>query len=70
TALLGFLTWAGSPADTTGTTGARGARLLGTVTPGSGPLRLPSPATTQVTHLRVRDDKNVTEKVGETHARA
>jgi anhydro-N-acetylmuramic acid kinase len=65
TALLGFLTWAGSPADTTGTTGARGARLLGTITPGSGPLRLPSPATTQVTHLRVRDR----EKVGETRAR-
>ncbi|MGB3439528.1 MAG: anhydro-N-acetylmuramic acid kinase [Actinophytocola sp.] len=54
TALLGFLTWAGSPADTTGTTGARGARLLGTITPGSDPLRLPTPATTQVTRLRVR----------------
>ncbi|GAB1514664.1 anhydro-N-acetylmuramic acid kinase [Actinophytocola sp. KF-1] len=70
TALLGFLTWAGSPADTTGTTGARGARLLGTVTPGSGPLLLPAPAATQVTHLRVRDRDNDTEKVGETHARA
>ena len=70
TALLGFLTWAGSPADTTGTTGARGARLLGTVTPGRGPLLLPAPATTRVARLRVRDDENLTEKVGETHARA
>ncbi len=70
TALLGFLTWAGSPADTTGTTGARGARLLGTVTPGSGPLLLPAPATATVTRLRVRADENVTEKVGGTSARA
>lgn len=70
TALLGFLTWAGSPADTTGTTGARGARLLGTITPGSGPLRLPSPATTAVTRLRVRDGKDKAESVEETHARA
>jgi anhydro-N-acetylmuramic acid kinase len=70
TALLGFLTWAGSPADTTGTTGSRGPRLLGTITPGSGPLRLPEPATTQVTRLRVRDRDTTAEKAGETHARA
>jgi anhydro-N-acetylmuramic acid kinase len=70
TALLGFLTWAGSPADTTGTTGARGPRLLGTVTPGSAPLVLPAPATTQVTRLRVRDHETTAEKAGETHARA
>jgi anhydro-N-acetylmuramic acid kinase len=66
TALLGFLTWAGAPADTTGTTGSRGARLLGSITPGSGPLRLPEPATTEVTRLRVAD----LEKVGESRARA
>lgn len=71
TALLGFLTWAGSPADTTGTTGSRGARLLGTITPGSGPLLLPSPATTKVARLRVRDESATeSEKVGETSARA
>jgi anhydro-N-acetylmuramic acid kinase len=58
TALLGFLTWAGIPA---GTAGARGPRLLGSITPGSEPLRLPEPATTGVTRLRV--------KVGETSAR-
>lgn len=70
TGLLGFLTWAGSPADTTGTTGSRGPRLLGTITPGSGPLVLPAPATTQVTRLRVRDRDTTAEKAGETHARA
>jgi anhydro-N-acetylmuramic acid kinase len=59
TALLGFLTWAGVPA---GTAGARGPRLLGTITPGSEPLRLPEPASTEVTRLRV--------KVGGTRARA
>ncbi|TDV39787.1 anhydro-N-acetylmuramic acid kinase [Actinophytocola oryzae] len=50
TALLGFLTWAGVPATT---------RLLGSVTPGAGPLRLPAPATTEVNRLRV-----VTERGG------
>jgi anhydro-N-acetylmuramic acid kinase len=70
TALLGFLTWAGTPADTTGTTGARGPRLLGTITPGVGPLLLPPPATTPVLRLRVHDHDTVTEKVGGTSARA
>ncbi|HEX6358288.1 anhydro-N-acetylmuramic acid kinase [Actinophytocola sp.] len=55
TALLGFLTWSGVPA------GTAGARLLGSITPGSGPLRLPEPATTEVARLRV--------KVGEPSAR-
>jgi anhydro-N-acetylmuramic acid kinase len=62
TALLGFLTWSGSPTRTT--TGACGPRLLGSVTPGAGPLRLPEPATTEVTRLRVP------EMVGEASARA
>jgi len=44
TALLGFLTWSGVSA---GTVGARGPRLLGSITPGSEPLRLPEPATTE-----------------------
>lgn len=44
TALLGFLTWSGVTATT---------RLLGSLTPGAAPLRLPAPATTEVTTLRV-----------------
>lgn len=51
TALLGFLTWHGIPADPP--TGAEGPRLLGGITPGRGPLRLPDPATTNVTKMRV-----------------
>jgi anhydro-N-acetylmuramic acid kinase len=70
TALLGFLTWSGAPADTTGTTGSRGARLLGSITPGKGPLRLPTPATTEVTRLRVAESNSMREKVGESRARA
>ncbi len=52
-ALLGFLTWHGSPANCPSATGAIGPRVLGTVTPGSAPLRLPEPVTTTVTSLRI-----------------
>ncbi|HET9143732.1 anhydro-N-acetylmuramic acid kinase [Actinophytocola sp.] len=52
-ALLGFLTWSGIPADAAGATGAAGPRLLGSITPGKGPLHLPDPVTTAVTRLRV-----------------
>ncbi|HEU5474612.1 MAG TPA: anhydro-N-acetylmuramic acid kinase [Actinophytocola sp.] len=52
-ALLGFLTWCGAPADATSATGAAGPRLLGSITPGKGPLHLPDPVTTAVTRLRV-----------------
>jgi anhydro-N-acetylmuramic acid kinase len=51
TALLGFLTWSGIPANAP--TGARGPRLLGSVIPGRTALRLPEPSTTTVTRLRV-----------------
>ncbi|RSM85430.1 anhydro-N-acetylmuramic acid kinase [Kibdelosporangium aridum] len=51
TALLGFLTWHGIPADPR--TGADGPRLLGSITPGRDPLRMPAPATTTVRQLRV-----------------
>ncbi len=51
TALLGFLTWHGIPANPP--TGAAGPRLLGSITPGREPLRLPVPATTTVTRLQV-----------------
>jgi anhydro-N-acetylmuramic acid kinase len=53
-ALLGFLTWCGVPANCPGT-GAKGARLLGSITPGAGPLRPPDPPEAgRVTRLRVR----------------
>ena len=53
TALLGFLTWSGVPANAPSATGASGPRLLGSITPGRDPLRLPEPAGTPVTRLRI-----------------
>jgi anhydro-N-acetylmuramic acid kinase len=53
TALLGWLTWHGLPANVPSATGARGPRLLGSITPGSTPLTLPRPHTAAVTRLRV-----------------
>ncbi|MBE9374394.1 anhydro-N-acetylmuramic acid kinase [Saccharopolyspora sp. HNM0983] len=44
TALLGVLTWHGIAADVPAATGAAGPRLLGSVTPGAEPLRMPEPA--------------------------
>ncbi len=41
-AVLGFLTLHGLPGNLPGCTGARGPRVLGCLTPGRGPLRLPS----------------------------
>jgi anhydro-N-acetylmuramic acid kinase len=52
-ALLGFLTWHGAPANCPSATGAVGPRLLGSITPGSGPLHLPEPASMAVTGLRI-----------------
>ena len=66
TSLIGFLTWSGIPASSPSATGARGSRLLGTITPGSSPLRLPEPVTTAVTGLRVTGPA----PVGDIHARA
>jgi anhydro-N-acetylmuramic acid kinase len=43
-ALLGFLTWHGVPGNMIGTTGATHPRILGRITPGLEPLRLPKPA--------------------------
>lgn len=42
-AVLGWLTWHGLPGTVPSCTGAEGARLLGAITPGAGPLRLPRP---------------------------
>ncbi|MEU4441977.1 anhydro-N-acetylmuramic acid kinase [Actinosynnema sp. NPDC050801] len=53
TALLGFLTWHGLPANVPSATGAAGPRPLGSITPGRYPLRLPEPALTAVTGLTV-----------------
>ncbi|GAB3563965.1 anhydro-N-acetylmuramic acid kinase [Amycolatopsis endophytica] len=53
TALLGFLTWHGIPANLPSATGARGPRLLGSITPGENPLGLPAPHPVAVTRLRV-----------------
>ena len=44
-ALIGWQTLHGLPATLPGYTGASGPRVLGTITPGAGPLRLPAPAT-------------------------
>jgi anhydro-N-acetylmuramic acid kinase len=54
TALIGFLTWSGVPANVPSATGARGPRLLGSITPGATAPRLPELTTTTVTRLRVK----------------
>lgn len=53
TALLGFLAWHGLPGNEPHATGADGPRVLGSITPGRLPLRLPEPSSTGVTQLRV-----------------
>ncbi|MGO1973969.1 MAG: anhydro-N-acetylmuramic acid kinase [Propionibacteriaceae bacterium] len=45
-ALLGWCTLHGVPANVPSATGASGPRVLGSITPGAGPLRLPEPAAT------------------------
>ena len=52
-ALIGFLTWHGLSGSVPACTGARRAPLLGRLTPGAGPLRLPEPAATVPARLRV-----------------
>jgi anhydro-N-acetylmuramic acid kinase len=44
-ALIGWQTLHGLPATLPSATGASGARVLGAIVPGAGPLRLPQPAT-------------------------
>lgn len=56
-ALLGFLTWHGIASNTPSATGASGPRLLGSITPGNGPLRLPEPVTGPVSKLKVGEPK-------------
>lgn len=42
-ALMGWATWHGLPGNVPAATGASGPRVLGSITPGVGPLRLPEP---------------------------
>ncbi|MGW5680663.1 anhydro-N-acetylmuramic acid kinase [Nonomuraea sp. NPDC003754] len=51
--LFGWLTAHGLPATVPACTGAAGPRILGTITPGSGPLRLPEPLAEAPVALRV-----------------
>jgi anhydro-N-acetylmuramic acid kinase len=67
-ALLGFLTWCGVPANCPTATGARGTRLLGSITPGQTPLCPPQPPAGRITRLRVLDP--TVELRGVTHARS
>ncbi|MGI8987539.1 MAG: anhydro-N-acetylmuramic acid kinase [Nocardioidaceae bacterium] len=57
-ALLGFLSWHGLPGTVIGqdgrtATGASGPRVLGRLTPGARPLRMPDPSSTPVRSLRL-----------------
>lgn len=48
-ALLGWLSWHGAPGTVPTATGARAGRILGTLTPGAEPLRLPEPVAAPAT---------------------
>jgi anhydro-N-acetylmuramic acid kinase len=52
-ALIGWLTWHGLPASVPAATGARGARVLGAITPGADRLCLPAPLDVLPARLRV-----------------
>ncbi|WP_216208922.1 anhydro-N-acetylmuramic acid kinase [Amycolatopsis aidingensis] len=67
TAVLGWLTWHGLPANVPSATGAAGPRLLGSITPGSGPLSLPPPRREAITRLRVAAASQ--QPVGDINAR-
>jgi anhydro-N-acetylmuramic acid kinase len=53
-AVLGFLTMHGLPATLPSCTGAERPAILGSITPGRGPLQLPQPAATMPHRLSVR----------------
>jgi anhydro-N-acetylmuramic acid kinase len=52
-AVLGYLTWNGLPGSVPSATGARHPSILGTISPGAGPLVLPPPAGTAPRSLRL-----------------
>lgn len=53
-ALIGWMSWHGLPASVPAATGARSARLLGSLTPGTGPLVLPEPLRSAPRLLRMK----------------
>ncbi len=53
-AVLGWLGWHGLPGTVPSCTGATTARILGSVTPGAGPLRLPEPLDRGPSSLSIR----------------
>jgi anhydro-N-acetylmuramic acid kinase len=53
-AVLGWLTWHGLPGTIPSCTGAAGPRILGAITPGAEPLRLPAPPPTAPRRAVVR----------------
>lgn len=53
TAVLGWLTWHGLAGNVPAATGALGPRVLGSITPGAGPLTMPAPSPTPISALRV-----------------
>ena len=55
-AVLGFLTFFGLPATIPSCTGARRSTVLGCITPGRGPLRLPAPAPHTPSRLKIAGD--------------
>jgi anhydro-N-acetylmuramic acid kinase len=52
-AVLGFLTWHGLPGNVPACTGARHPAVLGSLTPGAGPLGLPPPPATAPSRLEI-----------------
>jgi len=52
-ALLGFMTLHGLPSNVPSCTGASGTRILGSITPGAGALRLPAPHSGRITAVRI-----------------
>lgn len=52
-ALIGYLTLHGLPGQIPSCTGASGERLLGSLTPGAGPLQIPLPSASAPTRIRV-----------------
>ena len=52
-AIVGFLTVHGLPATIPSATGAANSAILGSLTPGAAPLRLPAPARSFPSHITI-----------------